>query len=695
MTAEVAFVPSGRRGSFPVGTTVLDAARTLGVDLDSVCGGRGICGRCQVGIGSRPGVPADPARLSAPGEIEAAYDGRRPLGAGRRLACAARIADDVTVEVPEASQVHRQVVRKDALGLTVTVDPVVSLHYVVLPDPTLHEPTGDLERLLRALRDDWDLDDLRVDHHVLLDLQAALDAGGRAVTVAVRLAAEVVAVWPGLRETAYGVALDVGSTTVAGHLCELFTGRVIASAGRMNPQISFGEDLMSRVSFVMMNPGGERQLTAVVREALAEVVAGLCADAGVATDEVLEVSLVGNPVMHHLVLGLDPTRLGTAPFVLATTGSLTVTATELGLGVHPGARVYLPPCIAGHVGADAAAMVLAEGPHRSEELTLLVDIGTNAEIVLGNRDRLLAASSPTGPAFEGAQISGGQRAAAGAIERVRIDRDTLEPRVRVVGVDAWSDEPDFGRRVRRTGVTGICGSGIIEVVAELFLAGVVGADGAIVAAASPRVVAQGRTHAYRLWGDPVIEITQGDVRAIQLAKAALHAGCRLLMDRYGVTSVDRIRLAGAFGSHVDPTYAAVLGLVPDCDLDHVTGVGNAAGRGALMALLSVGARREVEEVTARIEKVETAVEPDFQAHFVEALGLPHSTLPTPHLASRVTLPSAGPSPALGGPAHAPQTSVVRRCAARRRCRRAGCGRRAGRWRPAPRRRGGPPAPHRS
>ena len=636
--AEVSFTPSGRRGTFAVGTTVLDAARALGVDLDSVCGGRGICGRCQVTVGSRPGVPGDPARLSAPGPLEAAYDGRRPLGPGRRLACAAQIAADVAVDVPEASQVHRQVVRKDAVGLQVVVDPVLSLHYVVLPEPTLLDPTGDLQRLRSALRREWGLDGLRVDHQVLAGLQPALDEGDRAVTVAVRDGSELVAVWPGLRETAYGVAFDVGSTTLAGHLCELFTGEVVASAGRMNPQIAFGEDLMSRVSYVMTNQGGEQQLASTVRDALAGMVTGLCADAGVRAEEVLEVSLVGNPVMHHLVLGLDPTGLGSAPFALATTESVTVPARELGLGVHPGARVYVPPCIAGHVGADAAAMVLAEAPYREDELTLLVDVGTNAEIVLGDRHRLLAASSPTGPAFEGAQISGGQRATPGAIERVRVDRESLEPRVRVVGIDAWSDDPSFARRVRRAGVTGICGSGIIEVVAELFLAGVVRADGTILAARSPRVVEHGRTYAYRLWDDPVIEITQADVRAIQLAKAALQAGCRLLMDRYAVDAVDRIRLTGAFGSHIDPTYAAILGLVPDCDLDHVVSVGNAAGRGSLMTLLSIAARREIEEVTGMIEKVETAVEPDFQAHFVAAMGLPHSTLPYPHLASRVTLP---------------------------------------------------------
>jgi uncharacterized 2Fe-2S/4Fe-4S cluster protein (DUF4445 family) len=644
-TADVSFTPAGRRGTFPRGTTVLDAARALGVDLDSVCGARGICGRCQVEVGSRPGVAADPSRLSEPTTTETGYAGRRPLVGGRRLGCAARIEDDVVIDVPESSQVHRQVVSKDAGGIDVLVDPVIALRYVEVAAPGMRDTVGDLQRVAAALAEEWQLEDLRFDHSVLRDLQPALERGDRGVTVAVRSDRDVVAVWPGLRDRAHGVAFDVGSTTLAGHLCDLLSGEVLASAGRMNPQIGFGEDLMSRVSYVMMNPGGEARLTAVVRRALAEMVADLCADAGVDPLDVLEVSLVGNPIMHHLVLGLDPRPLGSAPFALATTDPVTVLASELELGVHPGARVYVPPCIAGHVGADAAAMVLAEAPHHGTTTTLLVDVGTNAEIVLGDKDRLLAASSPTGPAFEGAQISSGQRAAPGAVERVRIDRDTLEPRIRVIGSEAWSDEPHFARTTRRTGVTGICGSGIIEAIAELFLAGVVAVDGTIrpttsTGVTSSRVVAAGRTFSYRLWDDPVIEVTQNDVRAIQLAKAALQAGCRLLMDHLGIEEPEEIRLTGAFGSHIDPVYATVLGLVPDCDLDRVHSVGNSAGRGSLMALLSEASRRDVEEVTRRIEKIETAVEAGFQAHFVAAMGFPHTSLPYPHLAERVTLPRA-------------------------------------------------------
>ena len=648
-TADVLFTPSGRRGRVPLGTTVLEAARSLNVDLDSVCGARGICGRCQVEIGERPGVPADVDRLTPPDGKETSYSGRRPLTDGRRMGCAARVRRDVVIRVPAESQVHRQVVRKVVGRPTVPVDPLVQLRYVELPEPTLADTVGELQRLRTALAEQWDLAGISVELTALAALQPALDAGHRAVTVAVRDGQRVVAVWPGLSDSLHGVAFDVGSTTLAGHLCDLGTGAVLATSGRMNPQMGYGEDLMSRVSYVLMNPEGAARLTATVREALAAMVAEMCREADVDPGSVLEVTFVGNPVMHHLVLGLDSRHLGTAPFVLATTEAVSTSARELGLDVHPGARAYTPPCVAGHVGADAAAMVLAEAPHRSQALTLLVDVGTNAEIVLGNDRRLLAASSPTGPAFEGAQISGGQRAAPGAVERVRIDRETLEPRVKVVGCDLWSDDDGFARAVRRTGVTGICGSGILEAIAELFLAGVVTADGRLVrpgGTSSPRIVESGRTLAYRLWADPVLEVTQSDVRAIQLAKAALQAGCRLLMERFGVTTVDRIRLAGAFGSHLDPMYAMVLGLLPDCELDDVGAAGNSAGTGALMVLLSSAARTEIEQVTARIDKVETAIEPDFQEHFVAAMAFPHASLPYSHLAERVLLPAP---PAAGGP----------------------------------------------
>jgi uncharacterized 2Fe-2S/4Fe-4S cluster protein (DUF4445 family) len=639
----VVFTPSGKRGRVADGTNLLDAARSLGVDLDSVCAGRGICGRCQIEVGegafAKHGITSSAEHLTPFTDDERTYRARSGLGPERRLGCHACVRGDLVIDVPPESQIHRQVVRKEADAHPIEVDPVVRLHYVEVADPSLGSSRGDLQRLLDALERNWALAGLRADPHVLARLQAALREGDRTATVAVHDGAVITAIWPGFHDRALGIAFDVGSTTVAGHLCDLHTGEVLASAGAMNPQIRFGEDLMSRVSYVMMNPGGDAELTRVVRSCVDALVVELCSTAGEDPRDVLELTVVGNPIMHHLFLGLDPTELGGAPFTLVTDEAVRRRAADVGVvTADPGARVYVLPCIAGHVGADAAGMILSEAPHDQEGVNLLVDVGTNAEIVLGNRDRLLAASSPTGPAFEGAQISGGQRAAPGAVERVRIDRDTFEPRFRVIGQAAWSDEPGFDT----TAVSGICGSGIIELVAELFLAGVVRSDGTIdgaLADRTPRVIADGRTFSYVLHdGQLRLVLTQNDVRQVQLAKAALYAGCRLLMDAFDIETVDRIRLAGAFGAHIDPVHAMVLGLVPDCDPGGVTSAGNAAGTGARIALLNRASRREIEHVVRRVEKIETAVEPRFQEHFVGAMGIPHATEPSARLSAVVDLP---------------------------------------------------------
>jgi uncharacterized 2Fe-2S/4Fe-4S cluster protein (DUF4445 family) len=401
----------------------------------------------------------------------------------------------------------------------------------------------------------------------------------------------------------------------------------------MNPQIKFGEDLMSRVSYVMMNPGGEADLTAAVQEAIDELIGELVEDAGEDREDVLEIVLVGNPIMHHLVLGFDPTPLGQAPFPLAVDGAYATTATELELSL-PNASVYVAPCIAGHVGADTAAAILNEGPHRSNAIQLLVDVGTNAEIVLGNDERLFACSSPTGPAFEGAQISSGQRATAGAIERVRIDRETLEPSFRAIGSDKWTTDLGFREELDGSGITGICGSGIIEAISEMVSSGIIDQSGVIrgeLAESSERIIADGRTFDYQLKCEddlgPEIRVTQADVRAIQLAKAALKAGIDLLLEHAELETVDEIRLAGAFGAHIDPGHAIVVGLIPDIPVDHVRAVGNAAGSGAARMLLSATQRTEVEDVVDDVTKIETATEPRFQEHFVTALAFPHSTAP--------------------------------------------------------------------
>ncbi|MGR3362628.1 MAG: ASKHA domain-containing protein [Maritimibacter harenae] len=647
----VIFTPSGKRGRVPAGTPVLDAARQLGVDLDSVCGGRGKCSKCQVAPGygqfSKHGVTVAPDALSAWNEVEARYDRIRGLKEGRRLGCQAQILKDVVIDVPAESQVHKQVVRKRAEVRDIVLSPTLSLAYVEVAEPDMHHPSSDLDRLLGALKAQLDLETLEIDRHLLPGLQKVLRKGNWAVTAAIHDdgTPTIVALWPDFFEgPLYGVAVDLGSTTIAGHLVNLVTGEVLASSGLMNPQIRFGEDLMSRVSYAMMNEGGADEMTRVVREGVDRLIGELVAEAGIDGDSLLDLSFVMNPVMHHLFLGLDPYELGQAPFALAVGSAQRMMARELALSVAPGARAYVLPLIAGHVGADAAAVALSEAPHRSDDLVLVVDVGTNAEILLGDTQGVMACSSPTGPAFEGAQISSGQRAAPGAIERVEIDPETKEPRFKVIGCDLWSTEEGFTEAVAQTGITGICGSGIIEVVAEMRMAGIVDAGGLIGSAeavGTPRCIPEGRTHSYLLWEDPddrKITVTNGDVRAIQMAKAALYAGARLLMDKRGVDTVDRVVLAGAFGAHISPKHAMVLGMIPDCPLEKVTSAGNAAGTGARIALLNREARREVEGLVRSIEKIETAVEPRFQEHFVAATAMPNAADPFPLLRAVVPLP---------------------------------------------------------
>ena len=652
--ALVVFTPSGKRGRFPVGTPLLKAAQSLGVDIDSVCGGRGLCGRCQVAIGrgefAKHGITSRADHVSDRRAAEERYASKKGMAEGRRLSCQTLLLRDVVIDVPADSQVHKQVVRKRAEVRDIELDPAIRLHYVVVQEPDMHNPSGDLERLLAALEDQWGLSGLEADLRILQNLQKTLRAGNWQVTVAVHRGQVITAIWPGFHDRPFGLAVDVGSTTIAAHLCNLSTGEVVASSGIMNPQIRFGEDLMSRVSYVMMNPGGEHEMTDAVRHAINDLTESVCSEGKIDREEILNATFVGNPVMHHLLLGIDPTELGGAPFALSANSGITLWASQLDLRFHPDARAYVLPCIAGHVGADTAGVILSEAPHQTDRMTLVVDVGTNAEIVLGNRDRLLACSSPTGPAFEGAQISCGQRAAPGAIERVRIDPETLEPRFKVIGCDLWSDENGFAEETARSSVTGICGSGIIEVLAEMFLAGLLTIDGTIdgtMAARTARIQPDGRTYSYLIHdGTPEIRIVQNDVRAIQLGKAALYAGIRLLMDRLEIEGVDQVRLAGAFGSHIDPKYAMILGMIPDCPLEHVYGAGNAAGTGARIALLNQKARDDIEEVIRQVEKIETAVEPNFQAHFVEAMGIPHSSAAFPNLAKAVALPQkTGPQAA--------------------------------------------------
>lgn len=635
-THRMILLPSGRQGDADDGTTVLDAAHQLGVDLEALCGGRQRCAKCLVSVeqGAFPkhGITSGDDHLTAPGADERAYAAAHGIDLRQqRMACAARVVGDVLISVPETSLARKQVFRKAAGDVPITLAPAVRMVYVEV-EPASLGSRGDWQRLQTALAAQWDLHDLSIDLPALKALQVALRAGAWGVTVTIWCGREVIRIEPGYVESLYGMAIDIGSTTVAGYLCDLLSGEVVATEALMNPQMRFGEDIMSRISYAA-EPGGIGRLHHAVVKALNDLIEGAAASAGIAASDITDLVVVGNSVMTHLLLELDPRELGAMPFALSSDEPLDLKARDLGLkATHPGARVHLLPSIAAYVGADTVGVLLAAATALDDGITLIVDIGTNAEIVLASRDFMLASSSPTGPAFEGAQIQHGQRAAAGAIERFRYDADGGRVCYKVVGDPRWSDELPPGETLAPTG---ICGSGIIEIVAELLRAGVIAASGRFPPSAThARVRTSGNSGEFLIAladetasGEAIV-VTQHDIRAIQLAKAALFAGIRLLMEQKGIERIDRIKLAGAFGSYIDPVYAMRIGLIPNCDLGRVEIIGNAAGDGARTALLDADQRAAARALARRVEYVETAAHPRFQDCFVDALALSENTRTT-------------------------------------------------------------------
>lgn len=655
---QVVFMPSGRRGRVEVGTSLLDAARQMGVEIESICGGLLTCGKCQVqveaGIFQKHGLVSGAEHVSPPNDEEQ-YLLQRLNSQGCRLACSAYVQGDLLITVPEASRAHKQIIRKSATERAIDIAPAVRKVYVEVEKAELGEHRGDWGRLQDALANQWQLDNLTIDLMALRRLQPALRKGKWAVTVTLWQDREVLDVQPGYEEGVYGLAVDVGSTTVAGFLCNLRTGELLATESVMNPQVTYGEDLMSRISYAMTHSNGLDKMHTAIIDTLNRLAASAARQAGLRARDIHEAVFVGNTTMIHILLGIDPLELGGTPFALANRDSMDIKARDLGLRLHRSANVHVLPAEAGHVGADNVGVLIAEEPYNQDEIVLTVDVGTNAEIVLGNRDWMFSASSPTGPAFEGAQITFGMRAAPGAIERVRIDTQTLQARFRVIGEDAWSDAWQLGPQVSLEAqpnhlAAGICGSGIIEAVAEMYLAGIIQPDGRFDPNLENELILwQGRKGAYILaaaeqssTGEPIL-VTQDDVRNIQLAKAALYAGAKLLMNRAGARAVERIILAGAFGSYIDPKYAMILGLIPDCRLDRVYAVGNAAGDGARIALLNRHKRAEAQRIAHWIRYIETAVDEEFQTEFVNAMHLPHQQDTFPHLEGLLPLPKAGAS----------------------------------------------------
>ena len=655
----VILMPSGRRGYISHGRPVLEAARELGVEIESICAWRLTCGKCKIrveeGNFQKHGITSSSAHISEPSQEELTL--LHQMGSdSHRLSCSARVEGDLLITVPEESRAQKQVIRKSATERLIQIAPAIRQAYVTVDEAQLGEHRGDWGRLQAALAEQWNLADLSIDLHALRGLQNALRQGKWSVTVTLWHDREVIDIKPGYEEGVYGLAVDIGSTTLAGYLCDLRTGELLATESMMNPQVSFGEDLMSRISYAMSHADGLDKMHAAILEALNRLAANAARAAGIRARNIQEAVVAGNTTMIHIFMGINPVELGGAPFALANRDSIDVKARELGLRLHPGANVHILPAQAGHVGADNVAVLLAEEPYRQDQMTLIIDVGTNAEIDLGNQEKMLSASSPTGPAFEGGQISAGMRAAPGAIERVRIDPQTKIARFRVIGEEKWSDQWQIGLVTPLDSqpahmAAGICGSGIIEAVAEMYLTGIINSDGRIIPDESnQRLLWHGRRGAYLLAtpeqtssGKPIL-ITQEDIRNIQLAKAALYAGAKLLMNRSGVGQVNRIILAGAFGSYIDPKYALILGLIPDCSLERVYAVGNAAGDGARIALLNRHKRIEAQEIAHWIRYIETAVDPEFQKEFVDAMYLPHRRDPYPHLAGILPEATAVPHP---------------------------------------------------
>ncbi len=640
---KVIFQPSGRRGEIAQGKTLLEAAQSLGVDIEGLCGKKKVCGKCKVrieeGYFEKDNIDSGMSHLSPLTEDEIKHI-KPEDGPGIRLACTAEINGDVKVFVPERSRAGKQVVRKAAKELSIPLDPAVRKYNIELHQPTLHDmTTGDYERVLKSLEEDYGLKGLSFDYMALKDLQDVLRKGEWKISVTVWMDREVIKVEPGFVENCYGLAVDVGTTTVVGYLSDLSTGRVVNTESMMNPQVPYGEDVMSRITYAMSNPDGLEIMQKAILDGLNQIIRNVVSEIkddgpepGHAIDDL---TIVFNTAMHHIFLGLNPEYIGRSPFIPAVQDSLNIKARDIGIRINPAAYIHVLPIEAGFVGADNVGVLIAEEPYNQDEMVLVIDIGTNGELLLGNRNKIYSTSCATGPAFEGAQIKFGMRAAPGAIERVQIDSDTKDPLYKVIG------KADWHTHLEKVNAKGICGSGIIEVIAEMFKAGIVDKTGRFtkdMTTSRVRKDTDGKPEYVLAWAEETsigtdITVTQGDVRALQLAKAALYAGAKLMMGKLGITKLDKVILAGAFGSHISREASLTLGMFPDCSIENVYAVGNAAGDGARMTLLNKSKRIEAHERARWVEFVEIATEPAFEKQFMQAMHFPHMKDVFPHLKS--------------------------------------------------------------
>ena len=657
-TAMVVFQPSGRRGRVPLGISVVEASRRLGVDIEAPCGEKQVCGKCKIRVeqGSFQKLNIESAYEHA-GSWQAGEENHispEEKEKGYRMGCVATVEGDLLIFVPEASRAGKQVVSKAARPLDIKRNPAVKQYTVELVPPSLEEPAGDFERLCAALEKQYNLPSLRIDLSVLRSLHNTLETGEWKATVSVWMDQEIIHVQPGSGSGMFGIAIDVGTTTVAAYLCDLISGDVVDTLSMMNPQVKYGEDVVSRISFHMENPDGLKRMStdlvdglnslidqAVSREyhlSLPDGIDGSRKDQVVCIqpEDILDVSIAGNTAMHHILLQLNPEPLGVIPFTPSIHHSLDIKAHELGLKINPAAHIFMLPNEAGFVGGDNVGVILAEEPHRQDQIHLIIDVGTNGELVVGNKERLISSSCATGPALEGAQIEYGMRAAPGAIERVTIDPETQDVDYKVIGRDAWRNfsKPEDMK------TKGICGSGILDAVAQMFLAGIINKSGAFSKnQPSNRFKIDPETDSKSFvlaWAKETsigkdIVVTQQDVRQIQLAKASIYTGCKLMLKKLGVDKVDSVKIAGAFGSHIDCKLALVIGMFPDCDMQKIVSVGNAAGDGCRMALLNRDKRLEADWIANNVQYMELTLEDNFQWQLMEAIHLPHMSDAFSHL----------------------------------------------------------------
>jgi len=605
---DLRFEPAGRKVRVPPHVMLFDAASWNGIAIDSTCGGHGTCRKCKVQIleGTAPITTLDTRAYTTD-----------ELRAGWRLACRVEVVTDLHVEVPPL--VTRPKAATVGVGRKVILRPAVQKRYVELSEPSLSDQATDLERLLASL-DDLEL---RTELAVLRSLGRALRESDYKVT-AVVVDDVLIDVEPGdTTERLFGVAFDLGTTTVVATLLDLSTGTPVAVASMLNKQQPFGADVITRISAIMMKPDALGEMTRLAHEALDELVGEVCAAGGVERSEIYEVALAGNATMTHIVLGIDPEPLGVAPFIMSTKLLPEVLATEVGVRAHPRARAVVFPAFGAYVGGDILAGLLASGMDRDPRLRLFLDIGTNCELVLGNNDRLLATAAPAGPAFEGAAIRCGMRAAPGAIEVVKLTPDRLE-----LGVIGDVDP------------IGLCGSGLVDVVAELVELGLIDSSGRFVTDDEAARLAPGNARrlttlgAERVFvvhwtgdeGDVTrsIYLSQRDVRELQFAKAAIATGWSILLEEAGVKvdEVQQVLLAGSFGSYLSPASAVRLGLVPKLPTLRILSAGNVAGEGAKMALLSMRERAGAMALLEEVEYVELSDRGDFNDRFVDQLAFP-------------------------------------------------------------------------